>query len=64
MSVHRNHEGIERQKKGISSIDRFDVNLVFKDLRLKQNQSFVDIGCGAGDYSIMASDIVGRKGLI
>ncbi|MPM99160.1 Demethylmenaquinone methyltransferase [bioreactor metagenome] len=59
-----NHEGTERQKNGITSIDRLDVNLVFDALKLKKGDVFADIGCGAGDYSFKASELVGSSGLV
>ncbi|MDD3437305.1 MAG: class I SAM-dependent methyltransferase [Candidatus Gastranaerophilales bacterium] len=64
MNTIYNHEGIEKQKNGISSYNRFDVNLVFEKLDLKAGSIFLDLGCGAGDYSIRASQIVGDSGLI
>lgn len=64
MNTIYNHEGTEKQKNGISSYNRFDVNLVFEKLDLKEGYSFLDIGCGAGDYSIKASQIVGELGMV
>ncbi len=64
MNTIYNHEGIEKQKNGISSYNRFDVNLVFEKLDLREGYSFLDIGCGAGDYSIKASQIVGETGMV
>lgn len=64
MNTIYNHEGCERQKNGISSYNRFDVNLVFEKLDLKEDYTFLDIGCGAGDYSIKASGCVGASGFI
>lgn len=64
MNTIYNHEGTERQQNGISSYNRFDVNLVFEKLDLKEGQIFLDLGCGAGDYSIKASSYVGDSGII
>ncbi len=64
MNTIYNHEGTEKQKNGISSYNRFDVNLVFEKLGLKEGQIFLDLGCGAGDYSIKASNCVGSKGIV
>ena len=64
MNTIYNHEGTERQQNGISSYNRFDVNLVFEKLDLKEGQIFLDLGCGAGDYSIKASSYVGDSGIV
>lgn len=64
MNTIYNHEGAEKQKNGISSYNRFDVNHVFEKLDLKDGNTFLDLGCGAGDYSIKASQIVGDSGMI
>lgn len=64
MNTIYNHEGAEKQKNGISSYNRFDVNLVFEKLDLKEGQIFLDLGCGAGDYSIKASSYVGDSGIV
>ena len=63
MNTIYNHEGTEKQKNGISSYNRFDVNHVFEKLDLKDGNTFLDLGCGAGDYSIKASPIVGDLGI-
>ena len=39
-------------------------DIVFKELNLKIGDIFLDIGCGAGDYSIHASKIVGISGKV
>jgi len=64
MNTIYNHEGAEKQKNGISSYNRFDVNLVFEKLDLKNGSTFLDLGCGAGDYSIKASGCVGASGFV
>lgn len=38
--------------------------LVFDRLRLKSGDTFLDLGCGAGDYSIFAAKIVGKAGKV
>jgi len=62
--IRQNHEGVERQKEGISSFDLVDTELIFKELNLKEADSMLDIGCGAGDYSIKASRIIGDSGIV
>jgi ubiquinone/menaquinone biosynthesis C-methylase UbiE len=58
------HEGDEQQKQGISSFTMQDSNLVFDELKLNESDFFLDLGCGAGDYSIQAAKIVGQKGKV
>jgi len=58
------HGGIERQKQGISSFDRYDTERVFAALALKEGYSFLDLGCGAGDYALHAAKIVGSSGRV
>ena len=41
-----------------------DSKLVFDALILKQGDMFLDIGCGAGDYAVHASKIVGNSGKV
>jgi len=58
------HEGLERQKKGVSSFMLHDSTLIFNELNLKKGNHVLDIGCGAGDYSIQASKDVGDEGIV
>ena len=58
------HGGFERQKQGVSSFDLQDSKLVFRELKLNKGVSFLDLGCGAGDYVIQASKIVGNSGIV
>jgi ubiquinone/menaquinone biosynthesis C-methylase UbiE len=41
-----------------------DSELVFDKLSLRKGDIFLDVGCGAGDYSIYASKIVGDSGVV
>jgi ubiquinone/menaquinone biosynthesis C-methylase UbiE len=41
-----------------------DPVLVFDALDLREGDSFMDMGCGPGDYSLHASRIVGDKGAV
>jgi len=41
-----------------------DPELVFSALALIEGDSFLDMGCGPGDYSILASEIVGDSGIV
>ncbi len=58
------HGGVERQKQGVSSFDILDSALVFHELKLKEGDSFLDLGCGAGDYTIEAAKIIGDSGIV
>lgn len=49
---------------GRSSFSLIDPEKVFGELRLKQGSAFLDMGCGSGQYSIAASEIVGDEGRI
>ncbi len=60
--IEHEHGGIERQKQGISSITKFDSDLIFKELNIKNNDYFLDIGCGSGDYSFKAASFIGESG--
>lgn len=41
-----------------------DHNLVFKELDLKEGESFLDLGCGIGDYSMEALNYIGERGTV
>lgn len=41
-----------------------DPELVFEKLMLKSGDVFLDLGCGAGDYSLYAAKIVGTTGRV
>lgn len=60
----RDCEGIKKHKQGVSSFAVHDSRLVFKELNLKEGDYFLDLGCGAGDYSIQASREVGESGMV
>jgi len=53
-----------KQKRGPSSFWMHDPELVFGELKLKEGDSFLDIGCGTGDYSVYASKIVRDSGVV
>ncbi|WMJ83211.1 class I SAM-dependent methyltransferase [Oscillospiraceae bacterium LTW-04] len=53
-----------RSRRGPSSFHMQDSSLVFEKLALKQGDTLLDLGCGAGDYSIHAAGIVGETGNI
>lgn len=51
-------------RRGPSSYSMQDPELVFRELELKKGQSFFDLGCGAGDYAVQASKILGESGIV
>ncbi len=53
-----------REKKGPSSYWMQDATPVFSRLNLKPGLSFLDLGCGPGDYSLHAARIIGQTGKV
>ncbi len=53
-----------RLKKGKSSFWMQDSDLVFRELDLQSGDFFLDLGCGPGDYSIVASPVIGNSGRV
>jgi ubiquinone/menaquinone biosynthesis C-methylase UbiE len=53
-----------RNRRGPSSFSMQDSALVFNELNLKEGEVFLDMGCGAGDYTIQASKILGESGVV
>lgn len=47
-----------------SSYDMNDPEIVFRELGLNEGVTFLDIGCGAGDYSIGAARRIGPGGMV
>lgn len=58
------HESMGHGKRGSSSFGIHDSELVFKKLNLKVGDTFLDLGCGPGDYSLYASRIIGKSGTV
>ncbi|MBL4561917.1 MAG: methyltransferase domain-containing protein [Labilibaculum sp.] len=56
--IHMNHRG----SKGPSSFGMHDSVFAFEKLDLKPGNTFLDLGCGAGDYSLYAAKLVGELG--
>ena len=53
-----------KQRRGPSSFGMHDPEVVFNELKLKEGDVFLDLGCGPGDYAIQASNIVGPSGAV
>jgi len=49
---------------GRSSFALVDKNKVFGELQLEGGISFLDLGCGRGEYAMIASEIVGNEGVV
>jgi ubiquinone/menaquinone biosynthesis C-methylase UbiE len=49
---------------GRSSFTLVDQDKLFGELQLQGGISFLDLGCGRGEYAIRASEIVGNEGLV
>lgn len=49
---------------GKSSFDLVDYELVFHELGLVPGKTFLDLGCGRGDYSMVAGEKIGPTGLV
>lgn len=53
-----------RESRGPSSAWLHDPEMVLSNLQLKDGQIFVDLGCGAGDYTLAAAAMVGSTGQV
>jgi len=49
---------------GPSSFWLHDPEVLFGELKLKEGDFFLDLGCGPGDYTMEASRIVGESGVV
>ena len=60
----RRRGGHGHGRRGPSSYEMHDPALVFGELSLKEGDSFLDLGCGAGDYALQAAEIIGDSGVV
>ncbi len=49
---------------GKSSFDLIDAAALWAELDLPQGITFLDVGCGQGNYSLAAAAIIGPKGVV
>lgn len=49
---------------GKSSFDLVDHEKVLKELKLRKGGSFLDMGCGPGDYAIAVAQRLGEEGVV
>lgn len=61
---HRCGRGGRGHGRAPSSFWMHDPKVVFNELKLKEGDCFLDMGCGPGDYAIQASKIVGWSGVV
>jgi len=47
---------------GKSSYDLIDTKLLFSGLALRPGSTFLDLGCGRGNYAIAAAELIGETG--
>lgn len=64
-----NHHHCHSQQKdtplrGPSSYGMHNVDTVFSALNINKNDVFLDIGCGQGEYSLRAAQMVGPCGIV
>lgn len=53
-----------RRRRGHSSFWMHDPEFIFDEIGLKSGETFLDLGCGPGDYSMYAARIVGDDGAV
>ena len=49
---------------GKSSYDLIDQGTLWAELNLPQGITFLDLGCGQGNYSLAAADLIGPAGMV
>lgn len=63
-NIRLNCQNKEVFKHGPSSYAMHDPKIIFDEINLKEGYSFLDLGCGSGDYALKASEIVGESGRV
>lgn len=59
-----NRQHRKKNRRSAGSIDMQDAEIVFKRMQIKKGDTFLDLGCGTGEYSILASEWVGENGVV
>ena len=62
--LYRNTQHRSPKRPGPSSFWMHDPEVVFNALGLREGDVFLDLGCGPGDYSLLAADHVGVSGSV
>ncbi len=63
MEKEKKHRSEHYERKP-SSFFMHDPYLIFEELDLKEGDSFLDLGCGTGDYTLWAANKVGLSGTV
>lgn len=53
-----------KRGRGPSSFGMHDSEQAFEHLALQEGDTFLDLGCGAGEYSLYAANLVGSSGKV
>ena len=61
---HESQANNEYHSRGPSSFAMHDPEIIFNSLNLQKGDTFLDLGCGSGDYSLQAARIVGESGKV
>lgn len=56
--------GRRGRQGGVSSYGMQDPDRLFQGLNLQRGEVFLDLGCGAGDYAVAATSLVGEEGRV
>ena len=51
-----------KHNHGPTSFWMHDCDMIFKEIGIKKGCTFLDLGCGLGEYSLKASSVVGKDG--
>ncbi len=61
----KHHDGMHGHRgRGPSSFHMHDPVIIMRELGIRPGDVFLDLGCGAGDYSLRAAAVAGKSGFI
>jgi ubiquinone/menaquinone biosynthesis C-methylase UbiE len=63
-SLMPDNSGAKPHGAGKSSYDLVDHEKVFHAMRLRRESTFLDMGCGPGDYAIAVAEMLGEEGVV